>query len=139
MRKPLFIALAVAALLLGPNPKSTPADAAPENANELNIGVVVYTKSRTPGALTARWNYANHYSGPGIAIGEPNGGFGGEYHVRYFYEDGTFSDEYDLEIKKTGDFYDVTWISNGKVSAKGVGMEVENGNALAVGWRRVED
>ena len=29
------------------------------------------------------------------------------------------------------------WITDGKVSAVGVGMEVENG--LAVGWRRVAD
>jgi hypothetical protein len=36
-------------------------------------------------------------------------------------------------------FYDVKWITDGKVSARGVGLEVENGKGLAVGWRRVAD
>ena len=104
----------------------------------LNIGFVLYTKGSSPGTLYARWNYANTWSGPGIATGGPKeSGYAGNYHVRYFYENGEFSDEYDLEIKKTGDFYDVLWIVKGKVAAKGVGMEVENG--LAVGWRRVND
>ena len=53
------------------------------------------------------------------------------------YDSGEFSDEYDLVIEKTGDVYKVSWITNGKVQAVGVGMEVENG--LAVGWRRVAD
>lgn len=104
----------------------------------LNIGFVLYTKSNTPGTLFARWNYANVWSGPGIATGGPKErGFTGNYHVRYFYENGDFSDEYDLTIEKTGDFYSVSWIVKGKVLAKGVGMEVEN--SLAVGWRRVKD
>lgn len=103
----------------------------------LNIGFVLYTKSKTPGTLFARWNYANVYSGPGIATGGPREGLVGHYHVRYFYENGDFSDEYDLVIEKTGEFYNVSWISNGKVSARGVGMEIKDG--LAVGWRRVTD
>ena len=104
----------------------------------LNIGFVLYTKSNTPGTLFARWNYANIWSGPGIATGGPTeSGFAGNYHVRYFYENGDFSDEYDLTIEKTGNFYSVSWIVKGKVLAKGVGMEVEN--SLAVGWRRVKD
>ncbi len=103
----------------------------------LNIGFVLYTKSNTPGTLFARWNYANIWSGPGIATGGPKEGFAGNYHVRYFYENGDFSDEYDLTIEKTGNFYSVSWTVKGKVLAKGVGMEVEN--SLAVGWRRVKD
>jgi len=104
----------------------------------LNIGFVLYTKSNTPGTLFARWNYGNAYSGPGIATGGPKeSGYVGNYHVRYFLENGDFSDEYDLVIEKKGDFYDVSWLINGKVAAKGVGMELENG--LAVGWRRVTD
>ena len=115
---------------------------APKSAAPLNIGFVLYTKSDTPGVLNARWNYANAYSGPGVATGGPAaGGFVGRYHVRYFLENGQFSDEYDLEIQKhpPGDFYDVTWITDGKVSARGVGMEVAGGKSLAVGWRRVAD
>ena len=102
-----------------------------------NIGFVLYSKSYSPGTLNARWMYAGKYSGPGIATGGPKEGFAGHYHVRYFYDSGEFSDEYDLVIEKTGDAYKVSWISNGKVAAVGVGMEVENG--LAVGWRRVAD
>jgi hypothetical protein len=81
--------------------------------------------------------YSTKYSGPGIATGGPKTGFAGKYHVRYFYDSGEFSDEYDLVIEKTGDVYKVSWITNGNVEAVGVGMEVEN--ALAVGWRRVAD
>jgi hypothetical protein len=113
------------------------------NAGEpLNIGFVLYTKGHAPGTLNARWNYANAYSGRGLATGGPaSGGFAGRYHVRYFLENGQFSDEYDLDIERhsPGDFYDVTWISDGKISARGVGMEVVNGKGLAVGWRRVAD
>jgi hypothetical protein len=46
-----------------------------------------------------------------------------------------FMDEYDLLIEKTGDVYNVSWITDSKVSAVGIGMEVDN--APAVGWRRV--
>ena len=81
--------------------------------------------------------WGNKYKGPGLATGGPKEGFAGRYHVRYFYDSGEFSDEYDLVIEKTEDTYLVSWITNGKVSAVGVGMEVENG--LAVGWRRVDD
>jgi hypothetical protein len=48
-----------------------------------------------------------------------------------------FSDEYDLVIEKTGDFYSVSWIVNGKVLVKDVGMETEN--SLSVEWRRMTD
>ena len=122
----LLLASADAAV---PTPAKQPAAA--------NIGVVLYTKSRSPGTLNARWMYTNAYRGPGLATGGPKEGFAGHYHVRYFYDDGKFSDEYDLAIEKTGDCYEVTWTSDGKVQAVGVGMEVENG--LAVGWRRVAD
>lgn len=115
----------------------TPGSAASGAPDSSNIGFVLYTKSPAPGTLNARWMYSTKYSGPGIATGGPKTGFVGNYHVRYFYDSGEFSDEYDLVIAKTGDIYKVSWISKGKVQAIGVGMEVENG--LAVGWRRVED
>jgi len=112
-----------------------PPSMATEAQELVNVGYVLYTKSDAPGTLKARWNYANAYSGPGEATGGPMEGFAGRYHVRYFFEDGEFSDEYDLVIEKTGAFYDVSWIVDGKVGARGVGMEVENG--LAVGWTKV--
>ena len=109
-----------------------------ETGKPLNIGFVLYTKSDVPGTLSARWSYANVYSGPGMATGSPtSSGFVGHYHVRYFLENGQFSDEYDLVIERMRDAYKVSWLTNGKLSAVGVGMEVENG--LAVGWRRVAD
>jgi len=102
-----------------------------------NIGFVLYTKSPAPGTLNARWMWANKYKGPGIATGGPKEGFAGRYHVRYFYDSGEFSDEYELIIEKNGDTYSVSWIADGKLSAVGVGMEVDGG--LAVGWRRIND
>lgn len=80
--------------------------------------------------------YTDKYRGPGIATGGPKEGFAGRYHVRYFYDNGDFSDEYDLVIERTGDVYTLSWITDGKVRAVGVGMETENG--LAAGWRRVD-
>jgi hypothetical protein len=102
-----------------------------------NIGFVLYTRSYAPGTLNARWMFAGKYSGPGIATGGPKEGFAGRYHVRYFYDSGDFSDEYDLVIENTGECYKVSWIVEGNVLAFGIGMEVEVG--LAVGWRRVAD
>lgn len=132
----LPISVSVAAQANSKTPVAAKAD------KPFNIGFVLYTKGKAPGTLDARWNYANAYSGPGMATGgPPSGGFAGRYHVRYFLESGEFSDEYDLDIARHagGDFYDVTWITNGTVSAKGIGMEVPNGGGLAVGWRRVAD
>ena len=98
------------------------------------IGFVLYTKSSTPGTLNARWMYGNKYRGPGIATGGTREGYAGRYHVRYFYENGDFSDEYDLVIEKVGDIFEVSWFTDGELKAVGVGMEIENG--LAVGWYR---
>ena len=116
---------ALLALLMGLGFTATAAT--PDAQESPEVGFVLYTKSTSPGTLNARWMYGEHYRGPGIAIGGPR--------VRYFYEDGEFSDEYDLVIEDTGDIYKVTWLVDGQVRALGVGMEVENG--LAVGWQRV--
>ena len=132
----LSIAALLTAVLLS-IPSYMPVAMASEGADAPNVGFVLYTRSYAPGTLNARWMYAGKYSGPGIATGGPTEGFAGHYHVRYFYDDGRFSDEYDLVIEKNGDSYRVSWITEGKVSAVGIGMEVENG--LAVGWRRVAD
>ena len=141
-----LLAVSLTALVLSSGSVAAPATSKPPAAMKadkpFNIGFVLYTKGKAPGTLDARWNYANAYSGPGVATGGPvSGGFVGRYHVRYFLETGEFSDEYDLDITKHagGDFYDVTWITNGTVSARGVGMEVPNNGGLAVGWRRVAD
>ncbi len=103
----------------------------------LNIGFVIYTKSNTPGTLDALWNYANRYSGKGKATGISKEGFAGNYHIKYYYENGKFSDEYDLAIEKTGKFYNLSWLTNGKLSARDVGTVIDN--RLMAGWRRVTD
>ncbi len=115
----------------------SPRPAAREMTDPLNIDFVLYTRSLAPGTLNARWLYGTTYSGPGIATGGPREGFAGHYHVRYFYDSGEFSDEYELVIEKTKDSYKASWLAKGTVAAVGIGMEVENG--LAMGWRRVAD
>lgn len=110
---------------------------ASEAQKPLNIGFVLYTKGATSRTLNARWTYQNIYSGKGLATGGPKDGFPGHYHVRYYDEQGQFSDEYDLIIERAGAFYNASWLTDGKVSAAGIGMEVEKG--LAMGWRRVAD
>lgn len=134
MLKRLVLTTCVSGLLLATSPASIPPA---EKAAAANIGFVLYTKSPAPGTLNARWIYGDAYRGPGIATGGPREGYVGRYHVRYFLESGEFSDEYDLVIEKTGDVYHVSWITGGKVAAMGVGMDT--GNGLAVGWRRVSD
>jgi hypothetical protein len=145
MRRHFMLAIPAALLLSAGSALAQTDPAAPAAAKAdqpFNIGFVLYTKGKAPGTLDARWDYANAYSGRGVATGgTASAGFAGRYHVRYFLESGEFSDEYDLDIEKHagGEFYDVTWIANGAVSAKGVGMEVPNGGGLAVGWRRIAD
>ena len=116
------------------NSQSNTASAARDT---FNIGFAVYTKGATSGTLNGIWNYANVWSGKGKATGLSKGGFVGNYHIKYFYENGEFSDEYDLVIEKAGKFYNLSWIVNDKVGARGVGTVVDN--RLMVGWRRVAD
>ena len=138
MCKSLFIVASLIALVLASGGASVASVAlASEAQPALNIGFVLYTKGDAHGTLNARWTYQNIYSGKGLATGGPKEGYAGHYHVRYYDEHGKFSDEYDLVIKKAGAFYNVSWITDGKVSAGGVGMEVEN--SLAIGWRRIAD
>jgi len=140
MIRSFFIAALLACVLSASASSSVALASEAQDASEApeasNIGFVLYTKSYAPGTLNARWIYGNKYRGPGMATGGPREGFAGKYHVRYFLESGVFADEYDLIIEKSGDIYKVSWITNGKVSAVGVGMEVESG--LAVGWHRVD-
>jgi len=104
---------------------------------DTNIGFAVYSRGDEPGTLEARWTYENRWAGPGKATGGPEHGFAGEYHIRYYLDGGEFSDEYDLQIERAGDLYELRWLTDGEVDAIGVGMEVEG--RLAVGWRRVSD
>ena len=133
MIRPFLLAISLAGtlLVLGFMPSAN----AEDEPDVTNIGFVLYTKSHAPGTLNARWMFTDKHKGPGIATGGPAEGYAGAYHVRYFYESGEFSDEYDLIIEKSGDVYRVFWLVAGETLAIGVGMEIEDG--LAVGWRRV--
>ncbi len=133
MVRPSLIAISLTAILLVLG--LTPMAVAEDQPDITNIGFVLYTKSPAPGTLNARWMLTDKYKGPGIATGGPAEGYAGKYHVRYFYDSGEFSDEYDLVIEKTEDVYRAFWLVDGETRAIGVGMEVENG--LAIGWRRV--
>jgi hypothetical protein len=133
MLRPFLIAISLAGLLFVFGSASLAL--ADEKPTITNIGFVLYTKSHAPGTLNARWMLTDKYKGPGIATGGPTEGYAGKYHVRYFYDSGEFSDEYDLIIEKTEDVYRAFWLVDGETLAIGVGMEVENG--LAIGWRRV--
>jgi hypothetical protein len=135
MHRALFMSAVLTGLLSAAG--CTHAPAASKVQEPLNIGLVLYTKGEAPGTLKARWRYTTKYSGTGVATGGPAEGFAGRYHVRYFDENGKFSDEYDLVIERNGDFYNGSWLTNGKVSASGVGMKVNDG--VAIGWRRITD
>ena len=131
-----FLVLSLAFAIF-PSHAHSQSNTASATRDTFNIGFAVYTKGATPGTLNGIWNYANVWSGKGKATGISTDGFAGKYHIKYYYENGEFSDEYDLVIEKTGKFYNLSWITNSKVSARGVGMEVDN--HLAAGWRRVTD
>ncbi len=135
MNRALFGSLAFAFFLLVCGVR--PAQAAAPAPQVENVGVVVYTLTQSPGTLLARWNFGHAYGGPGLATGGPRSGFVGNFHVRYFLDSGEFSDEYDLQIERTGDFYEVRWLVGGKLMARGVGFELGDGKSLAVGWHRV--
>lgn len=135
MLKSHFISSILAGFLLFPG--WAPSSVADEATGADNIGFVIYTRSFAPGTLNARWMFTDKYKGSGIATGGPGEGYAGRYHVRYFYDGGEFSDEYDLTIEKHGDVYKASWSVDGKIRAVGIGMDV--GNGLAVGWRRVTE
>ena len=139
MRRAIFTAAILTGVLSAAGRAHVPAHVpAPATVQRpLNIGFVLYTKGDAPGTLKARWRYTTEYSGTGVATGGPAEGFAGHYHVRYFDEKGKFSDEYDLVIERNGDFYSGSWLTNGKVSASGVGLKVDEG--VAIGWRRITD
>jgi hypothetical protein len=101
---------------------------------DTNLGFAVYRRGEVPGTLDAVWSYENTWGGSGFATGGPEEGFAGRYHIRYFFEDGEFSDEYDLVIEQAGSFYEASWLVDGAVQAIGFGLDLDG--ALAIGWRR---
>ncbi len=134
---PIQLLISTLAFAIFPSHANAQSNTVSVTRDTLNIGFALYTKGKTSGTLNAIWNYANVFSGKGMATGITKDGFAGNYHIKYYLENGEFSDEYDLIIEKAGNFYNLSWLTDGKVSARGVGMEVDN--HLAAGWRRVTD
>ena len=100
-----------------------------------NIGFVIYIKSDEPGTLDAKWCHSDYGHGTGIASGGPVEGFEGRYHIRYFDDKGNVQADRELDIRKDGDQYQILWINNGGITARGIGMETAEG--LGVGYRDV--
>lgn len=98
-----------------------------------NIGVVVYTRGEAPGTLTAKWRHLINGSGTGISTGGPPEGFVGRYRTIHYDEKGNEKISFELLIEKSGDIYDLSWISNGEIRGRGIGMKVSEG--LAAGYR----
>lgn len=98
-----------------------------------NIGVVVYTRGEAPGTLNAKWRHLINGSGTGISTGGPPEGFAGRYCTIHYDENGNEKFSFELLIEKSGDNYDLSWITNGKICGRGIGMKVSEG--LAAGYR----
>jgi hypothetical protein len=103
----------------------------------INIGCVVYKKGEEPGTLNAQWCHLLAGVGTGKATGGPAEGFAGRYHIHYFDDKGNEVAVRELEIDKTGDYYEPSWIYHGTLRAKGIGMEVAD--SLVAGWHDIDD
>jgi len=97
-----------------------------------NIGHVQYSKGDATGELKAIWVHDDYGKGTGLATGNEGYKFEGNYHIKYFDEDGILLAELDLEIINNGSSYNVTWSKHGIVTSLGIGMI--NSNILSVGY-----
>ncbi|VVS91447.1 hypothetical protein [Desulfoluna spongiiphila] len=97
------------------------------------VGIVHYTKNDEPGTLVAEWCHSEYGNGTGVATGGPAKGFEGHYRIIYYDDQGNLQAERELDIKKSGAQYQVSWLNNGDVSAIGIGIETSVG--LSVGYR----
>ena len=98
-----------------------------------NIGVVVYTRGEAPGTLTSKWRHLTNGSGTGISTGGPLEGFAGRYRTIHYDEKGNEKLSFELLIETNDDVYDLSWINNGEIRGRGIGMKVSEG--LAAGYR----
>jgi len=115
------------------------------NANSertmLNVGCVHYARGDEPGSLKARWchpQFGEGVFGTGLATGGPSEGYVGRYRIKYFAADGSEIAQFDLDIRRDSEYYELAWIADdGQILDRGVGMEVSDG--LVAGWRRIVD
>lgn len=94
-----------------------------------NVGAVLYRKSNKPGTLYAEFCHTDDGAGHGIATAseEPYQDFEGKYRIQYFDQNGDLQAERDLEIRKEGEQYHLTWFNNKVISGKGIGFETDEG------------
>lgn len=97
-----------------------------------NIGHVQYSKGKNTNELKAVWVHAVSGRGTGLATGESNAEFEGEYLIKYFDESGAVQAELDLEIIRNDQYFDLIWRKKGVVTSVGIGME--NANILSAGY-----
>ena len=97
-----------------------------------NIGHVQYSKGDVTGELKAVWVHDDYGRGTGLATGNENSEFEGNYQIKYFDENSILLAELDLEIINNGSSYNVTWSKGGRVTSVGIGME--NSSTLSVGY-----
>jgi len=97
------------------------------------FGVVLY-KINSDGTLTGRWTIpgANEAEGTEAASGGAPGKLEGEYDVKGTNPGGKGGYEGKLQIRKTGDTYQLKWTLPGNRPYYGVGLRV--GDSLHVGW-----
>jgi hypothetical protein len=101
----------------------------------LNIGSVFYRKGEKTGTLEATWCHIEDGEGTGFATGGSDGEFAGTYTIKYFDKNGKELIQRELVIEKTETYYELTWLNNGEVTARGVGVETTDG--LSVGWMNI--
>ena len=105
----------------------------------LDIGIVTYKIRPEGNIIDAVW-YSTRYdsgkAGTGIATGDTSNGFPGEYAITYYEPDGSVSGTFDLKIEANGDAFNLSYILNGEVLLRGIGLETSDG--LAAGYRKVE-
>ncbi len=102
----------------------------------IDVGCVLYKKGDEPGTLKAKWCHSSLGIGTGIATGGTAEGFAGHYRIRYFDDKGNEIADRELDIQKEADHFKLTWINNGVISARGIGMEIEAG--LSAGWADID-
>jgi len=97
------------------------------------FGVVLY-KINSDGTLTGRWTIpgANEAEGTEAASGGAPGKLEGEYDVKGTNPGAKGGYEGKLQIRKTGDTYQLKWTLPGNRPYYGVGLRV--GDSLHVGW-----
>ncbi len=105
----------------------------------IDIGVGYYRITSTRNVFDATWYTTRLDSqeiGSGIVKGDTSNGFPGNYIVTYYDSDGSEAGTFDLNIKKTGSIYDLSWSKDGELIYIGVGIETSDG--MAISYREAE-